>query len=278
MVRMLGILLGTLRSTVHTHRELALENLALRQQLAVWKVRQPRPRLTAMDRIFWVVLSRFWKSWRNSLQLVRPETVVGWHRQGFRRYWAWKSRRRRGRPAIRAELRDLIRRISRANPLWGAPRIHGELLKLGLTVSQATVSKYMLRPRRPPSQAWRAFLTNHAKDLIGLDFFTVPTATFRVLFALVVLSHDRRRLVHFNVTEHPTADWTGRQLIEACGLEEAPRHLIRDRDQVYGERSSCQAKTLDIREVVIAPRSRWQNALAESGIDRVDGNGLTVSW
>src|SRR2546430_2874881 len=148
MVRWLGILLGTLRSTVHTHRELALENLALRQQLALWKARQPRPRLTAMDRIFWVVLSRLWKGWRKSLQVVRPETVVGWHRQGFRRYWAWKSRRRCGRPAIRMELRDLIRRVSRGNPLWGAPRIHGELLKLGLTVSQATVSKYMLRPRQ----------------------------------------------------------------------------------------------------------------------------------
>src|SRR2546428_313568 len=148
MVRWLGILIGTLRSTVRTHRELALENLALRQQLAVWKAHQPRPRLTAMARIFWVVLSRLWKSWRNSLQVVRPETVVGWHRQGFRRYWTWKRRRRRGRPMIRTELRDLIRRISRANPLWGAPRIHGELLKLGPTLSEATVSKYMLRPGR----------------------------------------------------------------------------------------------------------------------------------
>src|SRR5260370_10874171 len=182
MIRLLEILLGTLRSTVRTRRELALENLALRQQLAVWKGRQPRPRLTAMDRIFWVVLSRLWKSWRKSLQLVRPETVVGWPRQGFRRYWAWKSRRRRGRPAIRTELRDLIRRISRANPLWGAPRIHGELLKLGLTVSQATVSKFMVRPRRPPSHACRAFFNNRAKDLIALDVFTVPTASFRVLF------------------------------------------------------------------------------------------------
>src|SRR5256885_12103868 len=146
MVRWLRILIRTLRAAVRTHRKLALENLALRQQLAVWKVRWPRPRLTAMDRIFWVVLSRFWKSWRNSLRVVRPETVVGWHRRGFRRYWSWKSGRRRGRPAIGTELRDLIRRLSRANPLWGAPRIHGELLKLGLTVSQATVSKYMLRP------------------------------------------------------------------------------------------------------------------------------------
>src|SRR6059036_1428934 len=144
MVRWLGILLRTFRSAVRTRRELALENLALRQQLAVWKACQPRPQLTAMDRIFWVVLSRLWKNWRSALHLVRPETVVRWHRRGFRAYWAWKSRRRRGRPTISAELRGLIRRMSRANPLWGAPRIHGELLKLGLTVSQASVSKYMV--------------------------------------------------------------------------------------------------------------------------------------
>jgi putative transposase len=269
MLRWLGILTGTLRSAVRTRRELALENLALRQQLAVWKSRERRPRLTEMDRIFWVLLSRLWTGWRQSLQLVRPATVVGWHRQGFRRYWAWKSRRRSGRPVISTELRDLIRRMSYANPLWGAPRIHGELLKLGVTVSQATVSKYMVRPRRPPSQAWRTFLKNHAQDLIALDFFTVPTATFRVLFVLVMLTHSRRRLVHFNVTEHPTAEWTARQLLEACAQEEAPRYLIRDRDQVYGERFSRQAKTLDIGEVVIAPRSPWQNAYAERVIGSI---------
>jgi transposase InsO family protein len=267
MVRWLGILLGTLRSAVRTHRKLALENLALRQQVAVWKARQPRPQLRATDRIFWVVLSRFWKNWRSALQVVRPETVVRWHRQGFRCYWAWKSRRRRGRPAITRELRDLIRRMSFANPLWGAPRIHGELLKLGLPVSQATVSKYMVRHRRSPSQVWRAFLKNHAHDLIALDFFTVPTATFRVLF--VVLSHGRRRLVHFNVTEHPTAEWTARQLLEACGLEESPRYLIRDRDKVYGERFSRQARMLDIRGAVITPRSPWQNAYAERVIGSI---------
>ena len=154
MVRWLGILFGILRSSVRTQRDLALENLALRQQLAVWKVRQPRPQLRATDRIFWVALSRLWTNWQSCLQLVRPETVVRWHRLGFRRYWAWKSRRQRGRPVVSTELRDLVRRMSRANPLWGAPRIHGELLKLGLTVSQATVSKYMLRHRRPPSLAW----------------------------------------------------------------------------------------------------------------------------
>src|SRR3989449_4631128 len=269
MVRWLGILLRTLRSAVRTRRELALENLALRQQLAVWKARQPRPRLTEMDRIFWIVLARLWTNWRSALQVVRPETVVRWHRQGFRCYWAWKSRRRQGRPAIGRDLRDLIRQMSRANPLWGAPRIHGELLKLGLPVSQATVSKYMVRHRRSPSQVWRAFLKNHAHDLIALDFFTVPTATFRVLFVLVVLSHDRRRLVHFNVTEHPTAEWTARQLLEACGLEESPRYLIRDRDKVYGERFSRQARMLDIREAVIPPPSPWQNAYAERVIGSI---------
>src|SRR2546426_1788365 len=268
MVRWLGILFGTLRSSVRTHRELALENLALRQQLAVWKARQPRPRLTESDRIFWVLLSRVWTSWQHSLHVVRPETVVGWHREGFRRYWAWKSRRR-GRPRIRAELRDLIRRMSRANPLWGAPRIHGELLKLGLTISQATVSKYMIRPRRPPSQAWRTFLKNHAADVIALDFFTVPTATFRVLFVLVMVTHKRRRLVHFNVTEHPTAEWTARQLLEVCVHEGAPRYLIRDRDQVYGARFCRQAETLDIREVVLTHRSPLQNAYAERVIGSI---------
>src|SRR2546426_7492476 len=269
MVRWLAILVRTLRSTIRTRRELALENLALRKQVAVWKVRQPRPQLTATDRLFWVVLSRLWKNWRSSLQAVRPETVVRWHRQGFRRYWAWKSRHRRGRPAIGTEVRDLIRRMSRANPLWGAPRIHGQLLKLCLTRSQATVSKYMPRQRRPPSQVWRTFLKNHAKDLIALDFFTVPTATFRVLFVLVVLSHGRRRLRHFNITEHPTAEWTGRQLIEACGPEDSSRYLIRDRDQVYGERFSRQARMLDIRETVTAPRSPWQNAYAERVIGSI---------
>jgi putative transposase len=219
MVRWLGILVRALRSTLRTQRELALENLALRQQVAVLKARQPRPQLTATDRLFWGVLSRLWRNWRSSLLVVRPETVVRWHRQGFRYYWAWKSRRCRGRPIISSDLRELIRRMSHANPLWGAPRIHGELLKLGLTVSQATVSKYMVRPRRPPSQAWCTFLKNHAQELIALDFFTVPTATFRVLFVFVVVSHGRRRLVHFNVTEHPTAEWTARQLLEACGLD-----------------------------------------------------------
>ena len=276
MVRWLAIIFGTLRSTVRTHRELALENLALRQQLAVWNARQPRPRLTEMDRIFWVLVSRVWRNWRQALHVVRPQTVVGWHRAGFKRYWTWKSRRRGGRPVVSTTRADW--RMSRANPLWGAPRIHGELLKLGLTVSQATVSKYMLRPRRPPSQTWRTVLKNHAADLIALDFFTVPTATFRVLFVLVMLTHSRRRLVHFNVTEHPTAEWAARQLLEACGLEGMPRYLVRDRDGVYGERFSRQAKTLNIREAVIAPRSPWQNGYAERVIGSIRRECLDHVW
>ncbi len=159
--------------------DLATENLALRQQLAVMKYQCPRPKLTDADRFFWVLLSRIWSDWHASLHIVKPETVVRWHRQGFRYYWRWKSRHR-GRPKADPEIRGLIRRMCRANPLWGAPRVHGELLKLGIEVSETTVSKYMIKHRGPPSQNWRTFLQNHAKELIALDFFTVPTATFRV--------------------------------------------------------------------------------------------------
>ena len=207
MLKWLKIIVRTLWSTLRSQQVLAIENLALRQQLAVLKLRHPRPRLTDADRLFWVVMSQIWVDWRGSLHIVKPETVVRWHRQGFRYYWRWKSRRR-GRPRIDPEIRHLIRRMCRANPLWGAPRIHGELLKLGIDVSEAAVSKYMIRRRGPPSQTWRTFLSNHAKDIIAVDFFTVPTATFRILFVLIILSHDRRRILHVNVTEHPTAAWT----------------------------------------------------------------------
>ena len=183
------------------------------------KYQCPRPRLTDPDRFFWVVLSRIWSGWCASLHIVQPETIVRWHRQGFRYYWRWKSRHR-GRPKADPEIRALIHQMCRANPLWGAPRIHGELLKLGIEISETTVSKYMIKRQGPPSQTWRTFLQNHTKELIALDFFTVPTATFRVLFVLVILSHDRRRILHSNVTEHPTATWTARQLLEACGTDD----------------------------------------------------------
>src|SRR5437016_5087653 len=200
MVTLLLRLLRLLPLFCCAHRHLALENLALRHQLAVYKKTVARPKVRRSDRLFWVALSRVWADWRQALVIVSPNTVLRWQRRRFREHWTKLSARPlAGRPSVNAEIKALITRMAAANPLWGAPRIHGELLKLGLTVSQATVSKYMLRPRRPPSQAWRTFLKNHAKDLIALDFFTVPTATFRVLFVLVVLSHDRRRLVSRNI-------------------------------------------------------------------------------
>ncbi len=268
MLKWLGIIVRTLWSALHTHRALATENLLLRQQLAVLKQRHPRPRLTDADRLFWATLSATWSDWRESLHIVRPETVIRWHRQGFRYYWRWKSRHR-GRPRVDPQVRELIRRMCRANSLWGAPRIHGELLKLGIVVSEATVSRYMIKRRGPPSQTWRTFLDNHGNDIIALDFFTVPTATFRILFVLVILSHDRRRILHFNVTAHPTAAWTARQLSEACGMDETPRYLLRDRDAIYGEAFHRQAAALRIKEVTTAPRSPWQNPYAERVIGSI---------
>jgi putative transposase len=195
--------------------------------------------------------------------------VVRWHREGFRRYWRWMSRRRVGRPVIAPEIRALIRRMSSANPLWGAPRIHGELLKLGIDVSQATVSKYRVPSPKPPSQTWRTFLTNHAKDLVAIDFFTVPVATFRILYVLLVLSHNRRHIVHFNVTEHPTSQWTAQQIVEAFPFDTAPRSLLRDRDQIYGVDFQRRVRSLNIDEVITAPRAPWQSPYVERVIGSI---------
>ena len=194
------------------------------------KERGVRPQLSPTDRSFWVFVSRLWPRWRDALHIVNPEIVIRWHREGFRRHWTRKCRTK-GRPGLDPKIRLLIRQISQANPLWGAPRIHGELLKLGIEVSETTVAKYLIRTRKPPPQTWRTFLKNHAKDIVATDFFTVPTATFRVLFVLVVLSHDRREILHSNVTESPTAEWTARQIIEAVGLDDTPKYLIRERDR-----------------------------------------------
>lgn len=199
---------------------------------------------------------------------MRPETVIRWHREGFRRHWTAKCRKR-GRPPIDPQIRVLIRRMCEANPLWGAPRIHGELLKLGINISESVVSKYMIRNRKPPSQGWRTFLENHAKDIIAADFFTVPTATFRVLFVLVVLSHDRREILHTNVTDSPTADWTARQVIEAIGLDDVPKFLIRDRDRKFSAGFSRQVASAGLMEVLTAPASPWQNAFAERVIGTI---------
>ena len=267
------LLLRLLWAVVHAlsarRADLVAENLALRQQLIVFRRKVGRPRLRSRDRIFWLWLARSWDGWRDTLILVKPATVVRWHRRGFKYYWAWKSRHKGGRPAIDPEVRDLIRRMSRANPLWGAPRIHGELMKLGIDIAQTTVAKYMIRHRKPSSPSWRSFLDNHLKSLVSIDFFTVPTVRFRILFVFLVLCHERRRIVHFNVTEHPSAEWTGRQLIEAFPWDSVPRYLIRDRDGIYGQDFTRRVNALDIQQVLIAPRSPWQNPYIERVIGSV---------
>ncbi len=267
---MIWSLLCSLISAFKTRRSLALENLALRQQLAVLQRSVKRPRLSNVDRGFWVLLRRFWTDWARVLIIVKPETVVRWHRSGFKRYWTWKSRRRRpGRPGVAPEIRELIRDMCRANPLWGVPRVHGELAKLGISISQAAVSKYMIRHRRPPSQTWRSFLDNHVKDLVSVDFFTLPTATFRVLFVFIVLRHDRRRILHFNVTEHPTAEWSAQQIVDAFPWDSAPRFMLRDRDGIYGAYFKRRVAELGIQQVLTAPRSPWQSPYVERVIGSV---------
>lgn len=257
-------LLAGLASSLRTRASLQLEILALRHQLGILhRTERRRLRLRTSDRFLWALLLRFWADWRKALVIVRPETVIGWHRRGFRFYWNWKSRRRIGRPGIPKEIREMIREMSAMNVLWGAPRLHGELLKLGIDVSQATVAKYMVKHRKPPSQTWRTFLENHIKQIVSVDFFVVPTVSFRVLYVFLVLAHDRRRVVHFNVTEHPTAEWTAAQLAQAFPWDKAPRFLLRDRDSVYGAAFRKQAKSMDINEVLTAFRSPWQSPYIE---------------
>ena len=262
---MMSVLLSfllTLRASARSRVALELEILALRHQLQVLQRTRPRRlRLAKADRWLWVVLSRFWTEWRTALVIVKPETVVAWHRQGFRLWWTWKSRRRMGRPTVPADVRALIRTMAQANPRWGAPRIHGELLKLGIDVCQATVAKYMMRQRQPPSQTWRTFLRNHIGQIVAADFFVVPTTTYRLLFVLVLLAHDRRRIRHVAVTAHPTAEWTAQQLREAFPWEEAPRYLIHDRDHAFDHLGTTEA--MGMEEVLTAPRSPWQNAYVE---------------
>ena len=265
----LRAIVAIFRAVLARRSDLVMENLALRHQLNLLRRKVGRPRLRKCDRVFWLWLARSWSRWRDSLIVFKPGTVVRWHRKGFKYYWAWTSRHRGGRPAVAPEVRELIRRMSRANPLWGAPRIHGELLKLGIDLSQATVAKYMIRSRKPPSPTWRAFLDNHLKDLISIDFFTVPTIAFRVLFVFLVLSHDRRRVLHFDVTEHPSAEWTGRQLIEAFPWDTAPRYMIRDRDGIYGNDFNRSVHALEIKQILIAPRSPWQNPYVERVIGSI---------
>jgi len=271
MLSLLSILLANLRSMFRSRAAVGLENFALRHQIGVLqRSAEKRPKLTPADRLVWVILSRIWGDWRSALAIVKPETVIAWHRKGFRLFWTWKVRRgKAGRPAVTREVRDLIRRLSRENPLWGAPHIHGELLKLGLEIGETSVGKYMLRRRKPPSQTWRTFLENHVKELVSVDFFTVPTVRFQVLYVFLVLAHDRRRVIHFNVTAHPTAEWTGQQLREAFPFDQSPRFLLRDRDGIFGDDFRKQVNDMKIEEVLSAPRSPWQRAYVERVIGSI---------
>ena len=271
MLISLTTLLTTLSSIFHSRAALQLENLALRHQIGVLqRSSRKRPKLTLVDRLLWVWLSRILSGWQSALALVKPETVVAWHRKGFRLFWTWKVRHGQpGRPIISREVRDLIRKMCRENLSWGAPRIHSELLKLGINIGESSVSKYMVRSRKPPSQTWRTFLENHAQQLVSIDFFTVPTIRFQVLYVFLVLAHDRRRILHFNVTAHPTAEWTGQQLREAFPFDQLPRYLLRDRDRIFGDDFREQVRDMGICEVLSALHSPWQRAYVERVIGSI---------
>ena len=248
----LRLLVAALFASVRARRDLVLENLALRHQLAVYTRGRCRPRLRRHDRRFWSLLARGWSGWRGTLVMVEPDTVVRWHRSAWRAYWRWKSRRRSGRPRIPAELRQLI------------VRIVGELRALGFEVSARTVSRYRQQAlRRPPSQSWRTFLRNHASSIWAADLFTVQTLTFRTLYVFVVIDHGRRRIRHWNVTEHPIAPWIWRQMIEATAWGQQPGFLIRDRDRSYGGDFIARARRLGIETILTPLRAPNANAIAE---------------
>jgi putative transposase len=264
MPSVFSALVAYILSHFRSHESLRIENRALRHQLAVYQHTVKRPKLRPADRLFWVWLSRLWPEWKEALEIVQPRTVIAWQKKRFRDYWRHLSQSGTpGRPAISKDVRDLIRDMWRSNPLWGSPRIVGELRKLGLTVAKSTVEKYRPRVCTPSSPTWKTFLNNHVEDLIACDFFTVPTATCRVLFVFIMLAHARRRIGHFNITEHPTAQWTAQQIVAAFPWETAPRSLLRDRDAIYSVTFQRRIKNMGIKEVKIAPHSPWQNPYCE---------------
>ena len=264
MLPIISALLACVAGLFRSRASLCLEHVALRHQLAVYQRSVPQPRLRSTDRVLWAWLSRLWSGWREALAFVQPRTVIAWQRQHFRDHWRRLSQRGMpGRPPVAREVRELIQAMWQANPTWGSPRIVGELRKLGLDVAKSTVETYRVRPQKPPSPTWKTFLKNHVQDLVALDFFVVPTVTHTVLFVLLILAHHRRCVVHFNVTEHPTAQWTTQQVIEAFPWDEAPRYLLRDRDRIYGAPFRQRVQHMGIEEVLIAPRSPWQNPYIE---------------
>jgi len=261
---------ASLGASFRSRAALQLEILALRHQLGVLQRAVKRPKLSPADRFLWAWLSSVWNGWESRVSIVKAATVIGWHRKGFGLFWRWKIRHgKRGRPAVPKQVRQLIRMLSSENPLWGAPHIHGELLKLGINIGETSVSKYMVRHRKPPSQSWRTFLDNHLKTMVSVDFFVVPTIRFQILYVFLVLAHERRRILHFAVTPHPTAEWTAQQMREAFPWDTVPRYLLRDRDRIFGQEFAMQVKMMGIKQVLSAPRSPWQRAYVERVIGTI---------
>lgn len=271
MLNLFLLWFGVLARLFRTHQALLIENLVLRQQLVALKRRHPRPQLVLLDQIFWVAVRRLWSKWKQALIVVSPETVVRWHRAGFQMYWKLISKVKKpiGRRPTPKEVRELIFRMARENPTWGAPRIHGELLMLGIDLSERTISRWMKRAPRDhePAKRWLTFLRNHREAIAAMDFFTVPTITFAVIYAFFVISHDRRRILHFNVTKHPTSLWIVQQLREAFPFGSAPRFLIFDRDGKYGLEVPTAVRSLKISPVRTSFESPWQNGVAERWVE-----------
>src|ERR1700720_1131371 len=275
MVAFLTQLLLALRSRFTRRARLEAENLLLRQQLVVLRRKSPtRVRLWNIDRLLLVWLYRLYPSLLDAIIIVQPETVIRWHRCGFRTYWRWKSRHVGGRPRIDSEIRALIPRMNGENPLWGAPRIHGELLMLGIEVAESSVGRYMVRRRRPPSQGWKTFLRNNTAGIASLDLFVVRTISFKLLYGLVILRHARRQLVTISVTANPTAQWIAGHVTDAFPWDEAPRHLLRDRDGAFGPAYVRRIRAMRIRDHPTAPRSPWQNGNVERRIGSIRREAL----
>ena len=278
-------LIASLSASFRSRAALQLEILALRHQIGVLQRSVKRPKLTPADRLLWAWLCTVWKDWKSGVFIMKASTVVGWHRKGFRLFWTWKIRRGKpGRPTVPKEVRELIRTMSRDNPLWGAPRIHGELLKLGIEIGETSVGKYMVRRRRPPSQTWRTFLENHVKSMVSVDFFAVPTIRFQILYVFLVLAHERRRIVHFAVTAHPTAEWTAQQLREAfplgyratlsaAGSRSDLREGLRRPGEGNGHQTSAFGTAVALAACVRGTGDRHYSPRVPGSHDRLQSNG-----